>query len=74
MSVDKEKLIEEAAKEFCPIYINPTCEDCELCKQDSNGNCDALKKLKKIIKKLFPKDNVVLSRKEYEKLNMRYIS
>lgn len=65
---DKEKQIEEMAKEFCPIYIDPTYEDCELCKQGSNGNCDALKKLKKVIKKLFPKDSVVLSREEYEAL------
>ena len=74
MSIDKENQIEEIAKEFCQVYVDPTYEDCELCKQGSNGNCDALKKLKGVIRKLFPEDSVVLSRKEYEKLNMKYIS
>lgn len=64
----KEKQITEMAKEFCTIYTDPTHEDCELCKQCSNGNCDSLKKLKKFAKKYFPEDSVVLSRDNYNRL------
>lgn len=63
---DKEKQIEEMAKDLCPIVHPNQCE-----KQCFNvGNCQELKEASEKIYNLgyqkLPKDSVVLSREEYE--------
>ena len=65
---DKE-IIEEMARTFCPYGDNAIIhQSCELCKQVLNGDCDCFRNAKKLYNKLFPKDDIVLSKEKYELL------
>jgi hypothetical protein len=82
---NKDKIIEEMAKDIhyaitkeCDLNTRGHCYKCEFNTRESNGIDCQTKLVAKILTKLnyrkLPKDSVVLSKEEYEKLKYTWIT